>query len=99
MENNGNGQSWLIWSKYVLLSLEELKTQYTVQEKRIETNKDEYIAALNKIEITVTEKFMELSNEINVIKTKIERRAIWMGALSGFLPAVAALIYMILRLS
>lgn len=92
IEKNG----WNEWAKYVLKSLEELKAQYTTMDNSIEANKETFIKAIAKLELSMTSHMADLSSEINVIKTKLSVRASMWGALAGILSAFATALVMYL---
>jgi hypothetical protein len=91
LQKNG----WNEWAKYVLMSLEELKKQYTQSEHDIEVNREACIQAINNLELTITKEMSELKSEIKVMKTKHAARAV---AWSSIIPGIAAAILLILKL-
>jgi hypothetical protein len=90
LQKNG----WNEWAKYVLMSLEELKTQHAESEDKIDANKDVFVQAVNSLELTVTKEIGELTAEIKVIKKQMALRSIvW----SSIIPIISATIYALIK--
>jgi len=90
IEKNG----WNEWAKYVLMSLEELKKQYAESEDKIEGNKEDFVRAVNSLELTITKELGDLKNEYSVLKTRFAARTV---ALSSIVPSVVAAVLLILK--
>ena len=86
MANTIEKNGWNEWAKYVLMSLEELKTQQATSEQSI-----------NRLELSFIEKMAELVTEIKVIKTKSMQRAAMMSAMVAFLPMLGFVLYNIFK--
>lgn len=82
LEKNG----WNEWAKYVLMSLEELKTHQTVSEESIKN-----------LELSIVKKIGEVTTEIKIIKTKSTQRAALTAAIIAFLPTLGLVLYNILK--
>lgn len=78
---------WNEWAKYVLLSLEELKKQHSESEI-----KDD------KLQLLVIKEISDLRGEIKVINNRITQRATAISLLAGGLPALATLIFWVLKM-
>ena len=91
---NGGAPSWNLWSKHVLISLEELKKQNAESEDKIDNNKDLFIKAINSLELTITKEMGELRSEYSVLKTRFAVRTV---AWSSIIPGIAAAVLLILK--
>ena len=59
----------------------------------------ESIKANNKNTKDLEDKINQLITSVEIIKVKMQSRAALIGALSGFLPAAAVAVYLLIRLS
>jgi len=73
--------TWNEWAKYVLKSLEDLKTQLGNSDKKIDDNKDATLSEINKLIIA-----------IKILETKLTLRAAMSGALASMIPVAIALV-------
>jgi len=93
----GSNGEWNEWAKYVLLSIEDIITAHAALEKKVESNKDEYVQSINDLKIEMIKQFGDFKKDISIIKTKIERKSMLIGAVAGTVPAIVALIFYMLR--
>jgi len=93
-----NGDSWSIWAKYVLKSLEDLKLQHSLSENKIDSNKDDYIKVVNNLELVVTRELGDLRSELKLIQNRINQRAAVLGVIAGSIPAIIGLIYTLIKI-
>ena len=92
-----NTNSWVEWRKYVLASLNELKEQYTESEDKIEGNREMFIKAVGRLELSVTKTIAELTTEVKVLKTRVTQRAMAMSAIIPFLTALGIILYNMIK--
>ena len=93
-ELNTNG--WVEWRKYVLKSLDELKVQHTESEDKIEGNREMFLKAVSRLELTVTKEIGELTAEVKVLKTKTTQKAAVYAALIALIPTLAYIVHNII---
>ena len=97
MPNEEYMNGWNTWAKHVLLSLEELKKQYSDQEGKIDNNRQEFIQAVTGLELAITKEISELKSEIKVMKTKYTQRASLIAAIVALLPTIGAVLFTLLK--
>jgi len=85
---------WNEWAKYVLKTLEELKQQSSFQEGKIDVNRQEFISAVNSLELSITKEMAELTTGITVLKKQMAwRSVVW----SSIIPAITAIVIAALK--
>ena len=82
---NLNVNGWVEWRKYVLKSLDDLKKQHTETEDKIEDNRDMFVKAVTRLELSVTKEIGSLTTEVKILKSKVAQRAMAMSAIIPFL--------------
>ena len=88
-----NVNGWVEWRKYVLKSLDELKTQYTDSEDKIENNREMFLKAVGRLELSVTKEIGGLTAEVKVLKTKTTQKASIYAAFIALIPTLAYIIH------
>ena len=94
---NLNVNGWVEWRKYVLKSLDDLKKQHIETEDKIEDNRDMFVNAVSRLELSVTKEIGELTTEVKILKSKVAQRAMAMSAIIPFLTALGIILYNMIR--